>query len=422
MSSLMMLPSKSDKIQLISKERKDCAFICGEDRIGAHKLVLSYASPVFEKMFFGEMKASEIVLLDINFSDLKQVIDYIYTEIIKISSIQNAWALIYVSQKYFLKDLLDICICYVIDNLSVDNLLLCYEYSQLYNIKMLMESCWKNIQKYFKGLIHVNYHMQLNTLHSILLDSKLLGTDSDLIILMFKWAIDECELNEIEPIEENLLLTLKENKLIKDFSSFDKFDYKLSETLKQIDSYSNLNDIINIIVNLNNQIESRFIKYNRKIFPQTYQFRLLYKISRGHFFSNAIQIASDVTTSRTIYLFGLAISSLHQPAGVDNLSYDSTIDVRITHNMLTYYNCRFKQNNIIYNDVQRLVFPVAIKLESKKSYTIIVTYYNENINAKGQVVLNYCSDALVNKRNSTVITFSNELDGSILQGLSYLIA
>ncbi|KRT81644.1 BTB domain-containing protein [Oryctes borbonicus] len=107
------------KCLLKTQDHADCTFICGDEKISAHRLILACSSPVFELMFFGQMAATEVELPDINPDDFRKMLEYIYTDYVDIGSVQTAWSLIYIGQKYFLGDLLELCVDFVKTNLTL---------------------------------------------------------------------------------------------------------------------------------------------------------------------------------------------------------------------------------------------------------------------------------------------------------------
>ncbi|KAF5273587.1 hypothetical protein FQR65_LT04585, partial [Abscondita terminalis] len=176
--------------------------------IAAHKLILSYTSPVFKSMFYGSLASPEINISDIDSKDFDQMLQFIYTEKVLISSVSNAWSLLYISQKYFINNLKKICADYIHSNLTITTLLLSYEYALLYNITPLLNKCWRDILLTAKEVLQVDYHMKPTTFCSLLDEHEINATESDLIEAAVKWAEDECIFQNMDPTHENRLKML----------------------------------------------------------------------------------------------------------------------------------------------------------------------------------------------------------------------
>ncbi|XP_069685573.1 BTB/POZ domain-containing protein 6-A-like [Periplaneta americana] len=103
----------------------DCKFLVGEEKeeIAACKALLAIASPVFEKQFYGSIAEKDPVeLLDIEPDAFKKLLQYIYTHRVDIISSEEALELIKVAHKYWLSDLIEICVVYYLDNLKEDDI------------------------------------------------------------------------------------------------------------------------------------------------------------------------------------------------------------------------------------------------------------------------------------------------------------
>ncbi|KAJ3655148.1 hypothetical protein Zmor_014286 [Zophobas morio] len=126
----------------------DCTFIIGGEEIGAHKIVLTCCSPVFEKMLYGKLASNRIIITDISLEDFTQMLKFIYTNTVRIKSVLHAWSLFYVAHKYLLDNFANACVNYIQQNFNINNLILNYEYAEMYGIKKLQMICMNDIADY----------------------------------------------------------------------------------------------------------------------------------------------------------------------------------------------------------------------------------------------------------------------------------
>lgn len=142
---------KKDKL-VFDNELADCVFVIDDEEITADKMLLTYNSPVFEKMFYGKMASSRVVITDINMEDFNQMLQYIYTEKVKINSVLHAWSLFYIAHKYLLNNFANVLVNYIQRNLCLNNLVLNYEYAEMYAIPKLERVCMNEISVFVRGV------------------------------------------------------------------------------------------------------------------------------------------------------------------------------------------------------------------------------------------------------------------------------
>lgn len=413
---------KREKLKYLLKtqDHADCTFICGDERIPAHKLILACSSPVFELMFFGQMAASEVELPDIDPEDFKKMLEYVYTDYVDIGTVQSAWSLIYISQKYFLNDLLEVCVEFVKINLTVSNLLISYEYGQLYNHQELVKLCWQDILRYTKGILfNSDYHMKETTLSNILCQTDINASVSDLIVIAVKWAAEECTLCDKETSFENIWYTLSENKLLKylNFKMFDVSDYCQDDHLYY--GIKCICDIVKELKSVYGKELSSDVSLKTKPNVLNFKFRDIYRIAKNIIFPDVLHVSNVITCNRTVYLFGVAVTTLHRPQKAETTSYTATIRIKVTSKNYVCYDCVMKDQNLDYDHVQLINLPMPVRIEKNVAYDIFVIYEKEEQFERGEVVLQYLSQRVADKRNSTVIQFSDELDGSVIQAVSF---
>ncbi|KAM8701359.1 hypothetical protein ACLKA7_001027 [Drosophila subpalustris] len=99
---------KRGQYLLHSEKWADCRFLVGtppnQRIICGHKLLLAMASPVLERMFFGQLPdlTDPIIIPDVHPEAFEAMLEYIYTDRITIGSFDKACELCYVAKKFML--------------------------------------------------------------------------------------------------------------------------------------------------------------------------------------------------------------------------------------------------------------------------------------------------------------------------------
>ena len=104
--------------------------------IPAHKFVLSFSSPVFEAMFYGELAetADSIELPDCEYESLLELLRYMCSDEVILSG-SNVMGVT------------DKCTEYLQDNLDPSNVFSILPSAQKYEEKNLVDQCWNVIDK-----------------------------------------------------------------------------------------------------------------------------------------------------------------------------------------------------------------------------------------------------------------------------------
>ncbi|XP_072936735.1 BTB/POZ domain-containing protein 6-A-like [Epargyreus clarus] len=199
---------------LVSYEWSDCSFSVSGKKFKAHKLILGISSPVFEAMFYGPLSSSDdISITDIEPEIFQLLLNYIYTDKVEITSIDEAYELLYVSRKYLLENLTEICISYIQSNMTVDNIVTILNYPDYMQDNKLLTSSLKLF------CIHANYVLQENLKNiSISCMQKILQCDNmniiekNLIKYVFEWTSYQCEKSSNSEVKRNILV---QNGLLK---------------------------------------------------------------------------------------------------------------------------------------------------------------------------------------------------------------
>ncbi|XP_053608162.1 kelch-like protein 40 [Plodia interpunctella] len=202
---------------LVSYDWSDCSFSVSGKDFKAHKLILGISSPVFEAMFYGPLSTEQDVLItDIEPDIFQLVLNYIYTDYVEITSIEQAFELLYASRKYLLEHLTEMCIAYIQENISVDNVIEVLNYPEYLQDKQLISFSLKLFCQHAYHLIQENkVFISLSCLKLILECEKINIMEKDLIKQVFEWTTCYCTLNDITCTFENRRQILIDNGILK---------------------------------------------------------------------------------------------------------------------------------------------------------------------------------------------------------------
>ncbi|KAH8270731.1 hypothetical protein KR044_012686 [Drosophila immigrans] len=197
---------------LHSEKWADCRFLVGtppnQRIISGHKLLLAMASPVFERMFYGNLpdKTDPIIIPDVQPEAFEAMLDYIYTDRITIGSFDKACELCYVAKKYMLPHVVTRCTHFLWADLSPKNACRAYEFAKLFDEPRLMQSSMDLIAANTREVLSDPSFLdiEVSTLMAIL-DQHRLNIDSelDLFNCLLKFASERGILNE-PGVEETL--------------------------------------------------------------------------------------------------------------------------------------------------------------------------------------------------------------------------
>ncbi|XP_070140438.1 uncharacterized protein [Drosophila kikkawai] len=199
------------KYLLHSEKWADCRFLVGsvpnQRLIAGHKLLLAMASPVFERMFYGQLpeKTDPIVIPDVQPKAFEAMLEYIYTDRITIGS-YKACELGYVAKKYMLPHVVTCCTQFLSADLSPKNACRAYEFAKLFDEPRLMQSSMDLIADNTREVLSDPSFLdiEVSTLIAIL-DQNRLNIDSelDLFNCLLKFASERGILNESDGGQED---------------------------------------------------------------------------------------------------------------------------------------------------------------------------------------------------------------------------
>ncbi|XP_044267004.1 kelch-like ECH-associated protein 1 isoform X1 [Tribolium madens] len=398
-----------------SNDITDCTFIINGDEIRVHKVILIWHSPVFKKMFSGEMASDTIGITDIDVEDFTQMLEFLYRKTVAIKSVLHAWSLFYIAHKYLLDSFGTSCTRFIEENLDITNLMLSYEYAEMYGHVQLQKLCLEDVESYIRGffLEDYDYHMKPTSLATILKRQVLnILNNNELILGVLNWAVVECDVKNISLSPENIVALLESSQILQ----------YLTDLEFSTDSSQN-----NLIASCCRLIKLKNIKPYRKYSQKRSSFhckcRDTYKIATRVELRDKVYLYSHINVNRDTLLYGLVLVTEDRPINDMNNEYKGEIFVHINEYQNPVIISETKFCDIMrYEDLVYVPLSNVIYLESDKIYTIRLEYKNVDRwysgNKFGSVVCNYMSSKLVDKKKKTIFLF-RELSGSVLKGLSF---
>lgn len=150
------------KKMLYSKQYFDFEFIIGEEKLAAHKAILSSRSEVFEEIFSSGNKEKEkevATITDIPMDVLKAFLIYIYSEKMPENPMQHIADFLYLGDKFGIPDLMQKCEEILEEHINDSTSILAFKLAHRYKLdEDLMVDSFKFIQKYYN---HAQYFKKI---------------------------------------------------------------------------------------------------------------------------------------------------------------------------------------------------------------------------------------------------------------------
>ncbi|XP_054282162.1 BTB/POZ domain-containing protein 2-like [Macrosteles quadrilineatus] len=191
----------------------DCQFLVGDGqqkkKFSTHKMILSMSSPVFEAMFYGGLAEGNcpIEIPDVQPEAFHAMLEYIYADEINLTTIEQACEICYAAKKYMLPFLVNQCMSFIWKDVNYPMAFRAYEFAKLFDEPDLMQRCLEIISlNTTLVLSDRNFEeVELGTLLAILDCDKLnISSELELLLAVYKWAVQECKRQGLERKQENL--------------------------------------------------------------------------------------------------------------------------------------------------------------------------------------------------------------------------
>ncbi|XP_015596339.1 BTB/POZ domain-containing protein 2 isoform X2 [Cephus cinctus] len=188
----------------------DVSFLVGsgaqQQRIPAHKLVLSSGSAVFDAMFNGTLATSsaEIEVPDVEPAAFLAVLLFLYTDEIQIDP-ETVMTTLYTAKKYAVSPLEKHCVDFLRTNLTSDNAFLLLTQARLFDEPQLAAVCLDTIDKFTTDALNADgfTDIDIDTLMAVLERDTLRVRESKIFQAVVRWSKAECARQQLPVTPEN---------------------------------------------------------------------------------------------------------------------------------------------------------------------------------------------------------------------------
>jgi len=188
----------------------DVHFIVGRERsqqrIPAHKFVLSVGSAVFDAMFNSTLATTEdeIVLPDVEPASFLVLLRFLYSDEVKIDP-ETVMTTLYTAKKYAVPALEKHCVDFLKRNLSADNAFMLLTQARLFDEPQLAALCLETIDKWTPDALGAEgfTDIDVDTLSAVLDRDSLRVKESKLFSAVMRWSEAECARQALPATPEN---------------------------------------------------------------------------------------------------------------------------------------------------------------------------------------------------------------------------
>lgn len=218
---------KEYKFETISKvianvfgpNSSDCCFLFTESdqiiEIKSHRQLLSSLSPVFAAMFNTTWNDDHkpISIVDASLESFKDFLEYFYKGTIKVNT-DNVKEVIYLAHKYEVQEAVETCSTYLIEQLSINNVVPYFGMALRYNQEILNNMCNTMICQNMSQIWKSEEFIQCDedTLKEILV-LPASRKEHDVFDACIEWAKDKCRKRQIDESSPDNLRTELNNCL-----------------------------------------------------------------------------------------------------------------------------------------------------------------------------------------------------------------
>lgn len=188
----------------------DVHFVVGRDiqqqRIPAHKFVLSVGSAVFDAMFNGTLatRADEIELPDVEPAAFLALLRFLYSDEVQIGP-ETVMTTLYTAKKYAVPALEKHCVDFLKSNLGSDNAFMLLTQARLFDEPQLAALCLEMIDKNTTEALAADgfTDIDMDTLSAVLERDTLRIREAKLFQAVVRWSEAECSRQQLPATPEN---------------------------------------------------------------------------------------------------------------------------------------------------------------------------------------------------------------------------
>lgn len=172
----------------------------------AHKFVLAVSSPVLFAMFYGELAESKtkIELPDCDSESFLEFLRFLYCDEVKLTG-SCVMQVSYLAKKYIVPELEVACTNFLTENLSPENVFDILPHAKKFEDNELVLRCWEVVDASAEEALRSETFLTVTNelLQEIVQRDCLTILEINAFEAVNRWAVEECQRQEIEPSKEN---------------------------------------------------------------------------------------------------------------------------------------------------------------------------------------------------------------------------
>lgn len=169
----------------------------GNRKIAAHKCLLAIASPVFQKMFFGDLReAGDVKIVDATAAAFMEFLQFFYCDKFELT-LKNIGEVITMADKYDVAGLMNLCTIFLERNITIDTVCWIYELALSFSQMHIVQLCEDKICLETTSVLASDAFLSCNTslLGRILQMNRLSCDERHLYNGAMVWATSACKRN-----------------------------------------------------------------------------------------------------------------------------------------------------------------------------------------------------------------------------------
>lgn len=179
-------------------------------KLFAHKYVLATSSPVFDKMFNGELRENgpNVQLCDTDEESFALFLRFLYTDDCQLTTdiVDTVGSVLYLAEKYLILTLAKKCSTILEESILVENVFIILEKAILFHKNHLEQKCWQLIDEKTSTAIASDsfVHIEKATLEQLVKRKVLNIEEIALFKAVVNWSQEECSRKNIEVNAKNM--------------------------------------------------------------------------------------------------------------------------------------------------------------------------------------------------------------------------
>ena len=176
--------------------------------IPAHKYVLSIGSPVFYKMFYGDLaeRSNSVELVDADSESLLELLRFLYSDEANLTA-SCVLRVMYLAEKYMVTGLLDECVEFLKNEIDAENAFDVLTQCKCFrDTEELQQRCWSIVDLQTRQCLQSNNFLRSSEgiLDALLRRDTLNIDEHELFQAVLSWGEAKCKMLSLEPNPQNI--------------------------------------------------------------------------------------------------------------------------------------------------------------------------------------------------------------------------